>query len=202
MTVSGIWEIPALQCFQGRAGDSGSPLSPLSHPHPFPEHWESQVQTASSSEAWHVSISQRTKLGGPMSHSVVCHGRSTSSRYFIKQVTYWYQSSDGQSLPIPTHCCTFAGDDTSPCDWGADESKLVSALQGAICGWRNPGWDWWVSLHASSRATVLDYELLYQMRWAPERLLAPLRGCPQQQTLRLRYRRADIHWVLQHSQSK
>ena len=149
-------------------------------------------------------ISQRTGPEGPVSHSIVCHGRSTSSRYFIKRVKYRYQSSDWQSLPTPTRSCTFAGDDTSPCDWGANESKLVSALQGAICGWRNPGWDWWVSLCASSRATVLDYKLLYQVKWAPQRSLAPLRGCPQQQALglKLRYRRADIFWVLQHSRSE
>lgn len=56
--------------------------------------------------------------------------------------------SDWQFLLTPTHFFTSAGDDTSSCDWGTDESKLVSALQGAICGWRNPGWDWWVCVPA------------------------------------------------------
>lgn len=143
-------------------------------------------------------ISQRTGLNGPMSLSLVCD-RSTSHRYFTKQVKYRYQCSEWQSLPTPTHSCTSVGDDTSPCDWGADESKLVSALQGAICGWRNPGWDWWVSLCV----TVLDYELLYRVKWAPEGLLAPLRGYPQQEALGLKlgYHGADILWVLQHSQN-
>lgn len=37
-------------------------------------------------------------------------------------------------VPVPTLSGTLAGDDTSPCDRGEDESKPVSALQGAICG--------------------------------------------------------------------
>lgn len=90
----------------------------------------------------HESISRRIGLDRSVS-PIACHGRCTSNRYFIEYGKSWYREVTN-SFCLLQHTFTSAGDDTSSCDWGTDESKFVSALQGAICGWRNPGWDWCV----------------------------------------------------------
>lgn len=81
MTMSGIWEILA----------SVFPV----------ESWEIPKNTKGAMYTWPVpvkhdvleGISQRTGLNGPVSLSLVCD-RSTSRRYFTKQVKYRYQCSE------------------------------------------------------------------------------------------------------------
>lgn len=145
MTISGIWKIPGSVLLtegwlQQESAESSlsSPTSPKILKEPCTN---SQFQW--SMRCWKASVRVLNYMG--QQNGLILLSVMANPPVVDLLLNKWSISTSqvtGSFCPLPTHSCTFAGDDTSPCDWGADESKLVSALQGAICGWRNPGWDW------------------------------------------------------------